>query len=104
MIVEQTLLHSPRQTVVTGVWHPAIDRPHVIGIRAVACRIRRSLTEWARVPALPYVLVIASESSVIPAARRAKGLRSLAAASSNHCLNAVTSRSCSAVRKRWTSW
>src|SRR5439155_403635 len=50
-------------------------------------------------------LVIASRSSVIPAARRAKGFNWLAAASINHCLNAVTSRSCSGTwRWRTYSW
>src|SRR5262249_696207 len=46
--------------------------------------------------------VIASRSSVMPAARRANGFKSLPAVSSNHCLNAVTSNSWSAARKRWT--
>jgi hypothetical protein len=33
MIVEQTLLHSPKQTVVTGAWQAPIDRlSRVIGI------------------------------------------------------------------------
>ena len=63
MIVEQTLLHSPKQTVVTGAWQAPIDRPHLTGIRAVACHFTRSLTEWARVPALPYAALW--EASVI---------------------------------------
>jgi hypothetical protein len=54
MIVEETLLHSPRQTVMTGAWRATIDRADVTEIRAVVCHFTRSLTEWARVPALPY--------------------------------------------------
>jgi len=54
MIAEQTALHSPQQTVVTGAWRAPIDRPHLTGIRAVACQFTRSLTAWARIPVLPY--------------------------------------------------
>jgi hypothetical protein len=54
MIVEDTLVHSPKQSVVTGASYTTINRPHVCGIRAVACRFTRSLAEWARLPALPY--------------------------------------------------
>lgn len=63
MIVEQTLLRSPKQTVVTDAWHARIARPQLTGIRAMACQFTRSLTEWARVPALPYAALW--EASVI---------------------------------------
>jgi hypothetical protein len=63
MIVEQTLLHSPKQTLVTGAWHAPMERSQLTAIRAVACHFTRSLTEWARVPALPYAALW--EASVI---------------------------------------
>jgi len=63
MIAEQTTLHSPKQKVVTGTWRAPIDRPQLTGIRAVACQFTRSLTEWARVPVLPYAALW--EASVI---------------------------------------
>ena len=63
MITEQLALHSPRQTVVTGAWRAPIDRPQLTGIRAVAWHFTRSLTDWARVPVLPYAALW--EASVV---------------------------------------
>ena len=63
MIAEQPALHSPKQTVVTGAWRAPIDRPHLTGIRAVACQFTRSLTDWARGPVLPYAALW--EASVV---------------------------------------
>jgi hypothetical protein len=63
MIIERTLPHSPKQTVVTGAWHAPTDRPHVTGIGRVACHFTRSLTQWARVPVLPYAALW--EASVV---------------------------------------
>jgi len=63
MIVEETLLHSPKQTSVIGAWQARIGRPHLTGIRAVACHFTRSLTAWARVPVLPYAALW--EASVV---------------------------------------
>jgi hypothetical protein len=63
MIVEQTLLHSPKQTSVIGAWQARIGRPHVTGIRAVARQFARSLTAWARVPVLRYAALW--EASVV---------------------------------------
>ena len=63
MSAEQIARHSPRQTVVTAAWRAPIGRPHLTGIRAVACHFARSLTQWARVPVLPYAALW--EASVV---------------------------------------
>ena len=62
MIAEQTALHSPKQTVVTGTWRAPFDRPHLTGIRVVAREFTRSMTV-ARVPVLPFAALW--EASVV---------------------------------------
>ena len=63
MIAEQLALHRPRQIAVRGASRATIDRAHLAGIRAVACHITRSLTDWARVPVLPHAALW--EASVV---------------------------------------
>jgi hypothetical protein len=63
MIVEQTLLHRPKETVVTAAWRAPIGRPYFTEIRARAGRFTRSLIACARVPVLPYAALW--EASVV---------------------------------------